>query len=135
MSIVEIKENVFWVGAVDWDIRDFHGYSTEKGTTYNAYLIKDEKTVLFDTVKSGFTDDLIYHIRELVNPEDIDYIHAHGTSTPYNDKIETPAIKNLYDSTMKIQRISSTKTMIGHLTGATGVIEDNDCIKTMVNMQ
>ena len=59
MSVTEIKENVFWVGAVDWDIRDFHGYSTEKGTTYNAYLVKDEKSVLFDTVKSNFSDDLI----------------------------------------------------------------------------
>ena len=39
MFPVEIKENVYWVGAVDWDIRDFHGYSTYKGTTYNAYLI------------------------------------------------------------------------------------------------
>ncbi|MBU0480025.1 MAG: FprA family A-type flavoprotein [Proteobacteria bacterium] len=74
MGHIEIKDNVFWVGAVDWNIRDFHGYSTEKGTTYNAYLIKDEKVALFDTVKSDFKNDLLYEIRQLVDPEKIDYL-------------------------------------------------------------
>lgn len=74
MSLTEIKENVYWVGAVDWDIRDFHGYSTYKGTTYNAYLIMDEKIALFDTVKKGFQEDLLYHISELTDPTKIDYI-------------------------------------------------------------
>ena len=44
----EIRENIYWVGGIDWDIRNFHGYSTEKGTTYNSYLVKDEKITLFD---------------------------------------------------------------------------------------
>lgn len=74
MSLTEIQKNIYWVGAVDWDIRDFHGYSTYKGTTYNAYLAMDEKIALFDTVKNNFKDDLIYHIRELTDPEKIDYI-------------------------------------------------------------
>jgi len=74
MAKTEIKENVFWVGAIDWDIRDFHGYSTEKGTTYNSYLVKDEKNVLFDTVKSNFKDDLLFHISEVMDPKEIDYI-------------------------------------------------------------
>jgi flavorubredoxin len=74
MSVREIKENVFWVGAVDWNIRDFHGYSTDQGTTYNAYLIKDEKIALFDTVKRNFKDELLFHIRELTEPEKIDYL-------------------------------------------------------------
>ena len=46
-----MKEGVNWVGVVDWNIRDFHGYITSRGTTYNAYLIRDEKTALIDTVK------------------------------------------------------------------------------------
>ncbi|MCK4837764.1 MAG: FprA family A-type flavoprotein [Desulfobulbaceae bacterium] len=74
MSVTEIKENVFSVGAVDWNIRDFHGYSTEKGTTYNSYLIKDEKIALVDTVKKEFKDDLLFHLSELVDPEKIDYL-------------------------------------------------------------
>lgn len=74
MKAVEIKPNIFWVGAVDWNSRDFHGYSIKKGTTYNAYLIRDEKTVLFDTVRSGFKNDLLHHIHQVVDPAKIDYI-------------------------------------------------------------
>jgi len=74
MGVTEIKDKLYWVGAVDWDIRDFHGYSTYKGTTYNAYLAMDEKITLFDTVKSNMKDELLYHIRELTDPEKIDYI-------------------------------------------------------------
>ena len=47
-------ENIDWVGYVDWNVRDFHGYSTERGTTYNAYLIRDKKNALIDTVKGPF---------------------------------------------------------------------------------
>lgn len=74
MKAREIKKNIYWVGAIDWNIRDFHGYSTYRGTTYNAYLIKDEKIALFDTVKENHTGDLLHHIRQLVDPEKIDYI-------------------------------------------------------------
>ena len=74
MGKVEIKDNIYWVGAVDWNVRDFHGYSTYKGTTYNAYLALDEKITLFDTVKAGFKDDLLYHIKELTDPKSIDYL-------------------------------------------------------------
>ncbi len=74
MVVTEIKDNFYWVGAVDWDIRDFHGYSTYEGTTYNAFLAMDEKITLFDTVKGEFKDDLLGHIREIVDPEKIDYI-------------------------------------------------------------
>ena len=51
MKTIQLAENVYWVGAVDWTTRDFHGYSTERGTTYNAFLIIDEKVTLVDTVK------------------------------------------------------------------------------------
>ncbi|MEZ0328723.1 MAG: flavodoxin domain-containing protein [Dissulfuribacterales bacterium] len=72
--ITEIKKDIYWVGAIDWTIRDFHGYSTYEGTTYNAYLMKDEKTVLFDTVKKSKMSDLVHHIRSLTDPQKIDYI-------------------------------------------------------------
>ena len=74
MQATEIKKNIYWVGAVDWDVRDFHGYSTPQGTTYNAYLIKDEKIALFDTVKRDFAKDLLDHISQITEPEKIDYI-------------------------------------------------------------
>ncbi|MDH5299386.1 MAG: flavodoxin domain-containing protein [Desulfobulbaceae bacterium] len=74
MGAVEIKKDIFWVGAVDWNVRDFHGYSTDKGTTYNAYLIKDEKVALFDTVKHNLKSDLVHNIHQVVEPGKIDYI-------------------------------------------------------------
>jgi flavorubredoxin len=74
MQATEVKDGVYWVGAIDWDVRDFHGYLTQLGSTYNAYLVRDKKTVLFDTVKKGFLDDLVHHISQVTNPGDIDYI-------------------------------------------------------------
>ena len=59
MKPTEIAEGIYWLGVIDWNIRDFHGYSTYEGTTYNAYLIMDEKVTLVDTVKKEFADLLI----------------------------------------------------------------------------
>lgn len=70
----EIKPGIYWVGAIDWDIRDFHGYATPKGTTYNAYLIVDEKIALVDTVKEPFKNDLLARVSEIVDPARIDYM-------------------------------------------------------------
>ncbi|MDP3695305.1 MAG: FprA family A-type flavoprotein, partial [Desulfocapsaceae bacterium] len=72
MNPIKIAENIYWVGAVDWDVRDFHGYSTNRGTTYNAFLIMDEKITLIDTVKSDMKADLIARISEIVDPKKID---------------------------------------------------------------
>jgi len=74
MNPVKLTENVYWVGAIDWDVRDFHGYSTNRGTTYNAYLIMDEKITLIDTVKKSLKSDMLSRIKEIVDPKDIDYI-------------------------------------------------------------
>jgi len=74
MTAVAVKNDIYWVGAVDWNVRDFHGYSTDKGTTYNAYLIKDEKVALFDTVKHNLKSDLIHNIHQVIDPRRIDYI-------------------------------------------------------------
>jgi flavorubredoxin len=71
---VQLAENVYWVGAVDKDVRNFHGYKTPFGTTYNAYLIIDEKITLIDSVKAPFAGKLIENIREIVDPAKIDVI-------------------------------------------------------------
>jgi len=54
MQAIKVTEKIYWVGAIDWNVRDFHGYSTNKGTTYNAFLILDDKITLIDTVKKEF---------------------------------------------------------------------------------
>jgi len=74
MEIVELKKGVYWVGAVDWNIRDFHGYSTPTGTTYNAYLILDEKNVLVDTVKAPFYLEMLGRISEIIDPAKINMV-------------------------------------------------------------
>jgi flavorubredoxin len=71
---VPIADDIYWVGVIDWNLRDFHGYTTSRGSSYNAYLIQDEKTALVDTVKYTFTDELVRKNKELVTPEKIDYI-------------------------------------------------------------
>ncbi len=75
MKPVEIKKGIYWVGAVDWNTIDFHGYSLARyGTTYNAYLVIDKKITLFDTVKEPFADELLDCIAQIVDPCKIDYI-------------------------------------------------------------
>lgn len=74
MEVVKLKEGIYWVGAIDWNSRDFHGYSIPYGTTYNAYLILDEKNVLVDTVKAPFFREMLDRISEIIDPSKIDYI-------------------------------------------------------------
>ena len=80
MDYIKIKDNVYWVGALDPDMRIFDIiYKADHGTTYNSYLIKDKKTALIDTVKAPFADEFISKVKSLTNPEDIDYIVVNHT--------------------------------------------------------
>lgn len=75
MRPVEIKKDIYWVGVVEFDHRDFHGYSRcPDGTTSNAYVIKDKKNVLIDTVSPGHAGVLLCRLSKVMKPEDIDYI-------------------------------------------------------------
>ncbi|MDD2258724.1 MAG: FprA family A-type flavoprotein [Bacilli bacterium] len=78
MQAYKINDSVYWVGAIDWQVRDVHGYSTERGTTYNAYLIIDDKITLIDNVKEQFASEMIQRIKSVVDPEKIEvYISNH----------------------------------------------------------
>ncbi len=70
----QITDTVWWVGAIDWDVRNFHGYRTGRGTTYNAFLIVAEKVTLVDTVKHEFYDEMMARIASVVDPTTIDVI-------------------------------------------------------------
>ena len=91
MVKVTLKDGVHWVGVVDWNIRDFHGYTTNRGTTYNAYLIQDEKTALIDTVKAPFCNELIEHISELTSLDKIDYIIVNHVEMDHSSSLPTIA--------------------------------------------
>ncbi len=71
---LQVSEHVYWVGAIDWPVRNFHGYLTGRGTTYNAYLILADKITLVDTVKKPFTGELLERVASVVDPGRIAYI-------------------------------------------------------------
>jgi len=92
MQPLTIKKDIYWVGVVDWNVRNFHGhtYTTKRGTTYNAYLIKDQKIALVDTVYGPFADELIERIREIIPLEKIDYIIANHVEIDHSGAL--PAV-------------------------------------------
>jgi flavorubredoxin len=74
MKAVEIKKGIYWVGGIDWELRNFHGYLTQRGSTYNSYLIIDEKITLIDNVKHYLFDEQLTRISQIIDPAKIDYI-------------------------------------------------------------
>jgi flavorubredoxin len=84
MRPVEISKGIYDVGVIDWNIRDFHGYSTYRGTSYNAFLIIDEKIALIDTVKKNFADQLIDNISKIIDPKKIDYVISNHTEMDHS---------------------------------------------------
>lgn len=87
MKSIEIANGIFDVGVHDWNISDFHGYSTPFGTSYNAFLIMDEKIVLIDTVKGEFADELIYNITKVVDPQKIDFVISNHTEMDHSGSL------------------------------------------------
>ena len=88
MKAVEVKKDIYWVGTIDWNVRNFHGYLTQQGTTYNAYLIIDEKITLVDTAKADFSDELISRISEIIDPSKIDYIIANHVEMDHSGSLD-----------------------------------------------
>ena len=74
MDAVKIADDIYWVGAIDWNSRNFHGYDTPRGTSYNSFLILDEHPTLIDAVKAPFFSQLAQRIRSVIDPRRIEYI-------------------------------------------------------------
>ena len=89
MKAFEIKSNVYWVGGIDWRLRNFHGYTTQRGTTYNAYLICDEKNVLIDTVKHYLSNEMISRIKTVIDPEKIDYVISNHVEMDHSGSLQS----------------------------------------------
>ncbi|MBF0493502.1 MAG: FprA family A-type flavoprotein [Candidatus Omnitrophica bacterium] len=88
MKALEIKKNVYWVGGIDWTLRNFHGYSTKSGSSYNAYLILGEKKILIDTVKEYLFDEMLSRIESVCDPASIDIIVSNHTEMDHSGSIE-----------------------------------------------
>ncbi|MDJ1122447.1 FprA family A-type flavoprotein [Olsenella sp. YH-ols2217] len=87
----QIKPDIYWVGTLDWNERHFHGYVTERGLTYNAYLILDEKVTLIDTVKNKFHDVLMQRISSVIDPAKIDVVISNHVEMDHSGSL--PEIK------------------------------------------
>lgn len=87
MEATILKENIFWVGCVDWNIRDFHGYTTNKGSSYNAYLIRDKKIAVIDSVKAQFSDQFLKNIESLIPFENVDYVVCNHAEPDHSGSI------------------------------------------------
>lgn len=96
MTVFKVLPDIWSVGAVDWDVRTFHGpsYSTYRGTTYNAYLIADEKIALVDTVLRGFAPELVNNIRQVAGEGKIDYVIVNHIEPDHSGSL--PEIMKLY---------------------------------------
>lgn len=108
---VKIADRVYWVGAIDWGLRNFHGYLTSRGTTYNAFLVMAEKVTLIDTVKAPFADEMMARIASVVDPSSIEYVvsnHAemdHTGALPW--VIDSVAPSRVFASDKGVQALES----------------------------
>lgn len=108
---IKISEKVYWVGAIDSEIRDFHGYSTSRGTTYNAFLILGEKPILIDTVKAPFFHEMMSRISSVIAPEKIAYIISNHAEMDHSGcllpTIEAVKPEKIFASKMGIAALKS----------------------------
>jgi flavorubredoxin len=81
--VFRINETISWIGKVDWELRTFHGQelSTHRGSSYNSYLVRDNKTALIDTVWGPFSGEFVENLKKEISLDEIDYVIAnHGES-------------------------------------------------------
>ncbi|TDB36959.1 MAG: FprA family A-type flavoprotein [Actinobacteria bacterium] len=85
MRAVPVSDGIWWVGVIDWGLRDFHGYETPRGTTYNAYLIRGEGTwALIDTVKTPFVPELLSRVASIIDPAEVGLIVVNHVEPDHN---------------------------------------------------
>jgi flavorubredoxin len=108
-SAVKIADHVYWVGAIDWTLRDFHGYLTSRGTTYNAYLILADKITLIDTVKAPYKDEMLSRIASIVEPQRITYVVSNHSEMDHSgclpDMIELAKPEKVFASAMGVKAL------------------------------
>ncbi len=110
----KIKNNVYWVGKIDWELRKFHGneYSTNRGSTYNSYLIKEEKIVLIDTVWKPFSKEFVENLSKEVDLNKIDYIIANHAEIDHSGAL--PELMEKIPETPIYCTANGVKSIRGH---------------------
>jgi flavorubredoxin len=116
---VKITDRVYWVGAIDWAVRDFHGYSTDRGTTYNAYVVLADKIALIDTVKAPFRDELLSRVASIVDPREIEVVVSNHSEMDHSgclpEIVDAVRPSEIYASQMGARALES------HFHGAVSV--------------
>jgi len=126
---VKVSEHVYWVGAIDWGIRDFHGYQTMRGSTYNAYLIVADDVILVDTVKAPFKDELMARIASVTDPQKIKYIISDHSEMDHTGAL--PAVidevkpEKVFASTLGLKDLTDQFHMDHEIT----VVKDGDSME------
>ena len=115
MKAVEMKKGVYWVGGIDWDLRNFHGYLTQRGSTYNAYLIIDEKITLIDTVKHYLYDEMIKRISQIIDPKKIDIVVSNHVEMDHSGGL--PQLLKLCPNAQLFTSPSGEKGLKAHFGG------------------
>ncbi len=112
--VTELAKGVYWVGVVDWGIRHFHGFelSTHRGTSYNSYLIKGDKTVLVDTVWDPFQEEWLENLRRVVDPASIDIVVANHSEPDHSGSL--PALLRLCPKAQVVVSKRGLESIPGH---------------------
>lgn len=110
---VKISEHVYWVGAIDWGLRDFHGYATSRGSTYNAYLILADKVTLVDAVKAPFMEEMMARIASVIDPKRIDFIISNHAEMDHTGAL--PAVIQAVEPSAVFASTMGVKALADHL--------------------
>lgn len=112
MKAVQIKPDIYWVGVKDWNLREFHGYNTPDGSTYNSYLIMDEKITLVDGVKAYLTHEQLERIKSVVDFSKISYLVVNHVEQDHSGSI--PEIMKLAPQAVIITNNAGKQALEAH---------------------
>ncbi len=112
MKSIKLKENIYWVGGIDWNLRNFHGYMTQRGSTYNAYLIIDKKITLIDTVKHYMYEEMLSRISDVIDPKKIDYVISNHVEMDHSGSL--PRLIELVPDATVITSVPGEKGLKAH---------------------
>ncbi|MEE9307382.1 MAG: anaerobic nitric oxide reductase flavorubredoxin [Spirochaetia bacterium] len=111
---VKVKNNVHWVGKIDWELRKFHGneYSTRRGSTYNSYLIDENKTALVDTVWAPFAKEYVSNLAREIDLKKIDFVVANHAEIDHSGAL--PELLERIPDTPVYCTANGVKSLTGH---------------------
>lgn len=126
LKAVQAAPHIYAVGAIDWNVRNFHGYQTGRGSTYNAFLILDEKITLIDTVKAPFADDLLARIASVIDPAKIDYVVSNHSEPDHSGSL--PRILDVVKPEKLFASVAGAKTLKAYYGVDATVVKTGDSV-------